>query len=75
MTAFLQRGDRILLAAPDFRPVNSPATDRDYWNSVFEPFGVEVHHVSIMDGLTYPVVVAVFRPGVEVVVEHNASPF
>ena len=74
MTAFLQRGDAIVLAVPDFYPANAPADDSAYWSSVFEPFGVEVHHVAVMGGLTHPIVVAAFRPPVEVVTP-DASPF
>lgn len=75
MTAFLQRGDAIHLAAPDFHPANTPADDSAYWNSVYEPLGVKVHHVSVMNGLTHPIVVAVFRDPPEVVMVPHESPF
>jgi hypothetical protein len=74
MSIILQRGDVIILAAPDFHPANTPADDNAYWNSVYEPFGVKVHHVSVMGGLTHPVVVAAIRNPPEVVMTPNASP-
>lgn len=61
MTAYLKRGDKITLAAPDFNVLNSPDDDRAYWQSVYEPHGVEVVHVSVHGNLAAPVIVAVFR--------------
>ena len=61
MTAYLQPGDKILLAVPDNFPGNTVADDRTYWKSIYEPLGVEIHHLAIDDRLTHAVVVAVFR--------------
>lgn len=61
MTAYLRPGDRILLAVPDTFPGNTVTDDREYWLSVYEPLGVEIHHLSVDDRLTHAVVIAVFR--------------
>lgn len=61
MTAYLQPGDKILIAVPDVFPGNTVTDDRSYWRSVYEPLGVTVHHIAIDQRLTHPVVVAVFR--------------
>lgn len=68
MTAFLQRGDKIILAAPDFRLQNTLDQDRAHWERVFEPLGIEVSHLTVSGDLTHPVVVAVIRPQLEVAV-------
>lgn len=74
MSVILQRGDVIMLAAPDFYKANTPADDNAYWNDVYGPLGVKVHHVSVHTGLTHPVVVAVIRNPSEVVMGPDARP-
>lgn len=71
MTAFLQRGDKIILAVPDFNPRNTLEQDRAHWERVYDPFGIEVSHLTVSGDLTHPVVVAVIRPPLEVVVDER----
>lgn len=61
MAAYLQPGDKILLAVPDTFPSNTITEDRTYWNSVYAKLGVEIHHLSVDDRLTHAVVIAVLR--------------
>lgn len=61
MTAYLQPGDRIHLAVPDMFPGNTIADDATYWRSIYGPQGVEIINISVLNRLTHPVVVAVFR--------------
>ena len=61
MTAYLKRGDRIMLAVPDFAPGTSIDADYTMWRSIYEPLGVTVEHVAVHHALAHPVVVAVLR--------------
>lgn len=61
MTAYLKPGDRITLAAPDFLPNAPIAADIQMWRDIYGPLGIDVEHVSVHQGLTHPVVVAVIR--------------
>ena len=61
MTAYLRRGDRIMLAAPDFQPRRSASEDMGMWKAIYDLIGVTVEHVDVHHGLTHPVVVAVLR--------------
>ena len=61
MTAYLQPGDKIMLATPEIfglHPVNGHQT---YWRLAYEPHGIEVVHVAVNAELTAPVVTAVIR--------------
>lgn len=73
MTAYLQPGDVITLAVPNFYPGNTVGDDKAYWQSVYEPLGVAVHHVAVHDGLTHPVVVAVLRGGTAHVIDDDSA--
>jgi hypothetical protein len=61
MTAYLRAGDKIVLAVPDVHPGDTLAEDRDYWDGIYEPLGVVIHHLLVMAAITSPVVVTVFR--------------
>ena len=65
MTALLRPGDKIILAVPDFYPLNTVTNDATYWGAVYGRLGVEIHHLSVSPTLTHPVVVAVFRDDAE----------
>jgi len=61
MTAYLQPGDRIMLAVPDFRPGQPIQTDREMWREVYSAWDVHVEHVAVHHALSHPVVIAVIR--------------
>lgn len=61
MTAYLKRGDRIMIAVPDFIPHRTSIEDCEVWQRVYDAFGVEVVHVAVHHALAHPVVVAVLR--------------
>ena len=71
MTAYLQPGDKIVLAVPDFQPRNAIEEDRAHWGKVYEPLGIEIHHITVSPNLDHPVVVAVIRPPLVVIADER----